>query len=124
LYRIIDNQCLNALKHDKIMRIHAQSVLQNACDAAEEMAFGNADLKQLHADINYIISGMPDQMRNIFELSRFGGLKYLEIARKLGISVNTVETQMSRALARLRKGLVAYLGLLLLVLIIGVVLKK
>ena len=50
-------------------------------------------------------------MRAIFELSRYEGLKYAEIARQLNVSVNTVETQMSRALKKLRIKLAGYLSL-------------
>ena len=46
-------------------------------------------------------------------MNRFGGLKYGEIAEKLGISVKTVENQMSKALKILRKELAHYLTLLL-----------
>lgn len=42
-------------------------------------------------------------------MSREQDLSYSEIARALGISVKTVETQMGRALKRLRTRLVAYL---------------
>jgi len=41
-------------------------------------------------------------------------MKYSEIADKLGISVNTVKTQMKIALAHLRETLKDYLVILLL----------
>ena len=70
-----------------------------------------AELKELQQDINKAIAELPDQMRRIFELSRYEGLKYTAIAQKLDISVKTVETQMSRALSKLREKLSSYLGL-------------
>ena len=54
-------------------------------------------------------------MRRIFELSRYENLKYAEIASHLNISIKTVETQMSRALVRLRKSLSDYLSLYFIV---------
>jgi len=59
------------------------------------------------------ISTLPDACREIFKLSRNEDMKYSEIAEKLGISVNTVKTQMKIALARLRETLKDYLMILL-----------
>jgi len=47
-------------------------------------------------------------------MSRFDELKYREIADKLGISVKTVESQMSKALRLLRVKLVDFLIFILL----------
>jgi RNA polymerase sigma factor (sigma-70 family) len=51
------------------------------------------------------INRLPPRCREIFLLSRDGGLTYAEIARSLEISVKTVETQMGRALKSLRASL-------------------
>lgn len=52
--------------------------------------------------IDKAIQHLPTQCRKIFSLSRFEGLKYHEIAGSLGISIKTVETQITRALRMLR----------------------
>ena len=57
---------------------------------------------------------LPTECRKIFELSRQEGLKYQEIALKLNISIKTVETQMSRVLAKLRLQLREHIALVLL----------
>jgi RNA polymerase sigma-70 factor (ECF subfamily) len=46
--------------------------------------------------------------REVFLLSRQRGLTYGEIARTLGLSVKTVETQMGRALKTLRARLAPF----------------
>ncbi len=51
------------------------------------------------------VGRLPSRCRQIFLLSREDGLTYPEIARVLGISVKTVETQMGRALKSLRASL-------------------
>jgi RNA polymerase sigma-70 factor (ECF subfamily) len=67
----------------------------------------NSTIQQINADelrkqINELIAQLPGKRRAIFLLSRDEGLSYKEIAEKLNISVNTVETQISRALEYLR----------------------
>lgn len=54
------------------------------------------------------MSSMPQKVRRIFELSRFEGLKYKEIATRLSISVKTVEANMGKALKLFRKNLKEY----------------
>lgn len=64
------------------------------------------------------ISLLPENCREIFLLSRSNDLSYSEIAEKLGISVNTVKTQMKIAIARLRETLKDYLQLIVALLLL------
>ena len=68
--------------------------------------------KRLQSQITMAIDALPQSSRQIFMLSRFSGLSYEEIADHLNISVNTVATQMARALKSLRKRLFRYRPLL------------
>ena len=68
---------------------------------------------ELEQKIREAIDSLPEKCRQIFELHRFDGLKYSEIASQLHISVKTVENQMSKALKILREKLAKYMMLLL-----------
>lgn len=120
LRKTITNASLDLLKHEKVKQQHASHVLQTNVEESGETDFDNMDLKQLTAAINNAIAELPEQMRIVFELSRNEGLKYAEIAGRLNISVKTVETQMSRALAKLRQKLAQYLVLLTLALLLKI----
>jgi RNA polymerase sigma-70 factor (ECF subfamily) len=73
-------------------------------------------LKELEEQLRIVINELPEQCRTVFQLSRFDGLKYTEIADQLGLSVRTVETQIRRALKKLRVQLADYFPLLMLIL--------
>jgi len=58
---------------------------------------------------------LPEKRREIFELSRFEGLKYHEIAERLNINIKTVETQMTRSLEFMRKYLKDFIAIMALI---------
>lgn len=109
LYKIVTNNCLDILKHEKVKLKYEKLIIENTSSNASSSDFENADMKEMAAAIDKAVAELPEQMRRIFELSRYEGLKYNDIAKHLNISVKTVETQMSRALARLRQKLSHYL---------------
>ena len=119
LHKIIVNTSLDILRHTKVREQFERYVQQRNENGGLTLPVENYDTKKLRADIDTAIAELPEQMRTIFELSRYDGLKYAEIARQLNVSVNTVETQMSRALKKLRVKLAAYLPVYFIVMIIN-----
>ncbi|HJU73447.1 MAG TPA: sigma-70 family RNA polymerase sigma factor, partial [Gemmatimonadaceae bacterium] len=63
---------------------------------------------ELAAAVRAAVDRLPPRCREVFMLSRDSGLTYGEIAKALGISIKTVETQMGRALKALRESLKIY----------------
>lgn len=55
------------------------------------------------------IEKLPEACREIFLLSRDNNMKYNEISEKLGISVNTVKTQIRIALSGIREKVSEYM---------------
>jgi RNA polymerase sigma-70 factor (ECF subfamily) len=54
------------------------------------------------------LEDLPERTREIFKLSRYDGLKYKEIAKKLSISIKTVEANMGKALKALKTSIENY----------------
>ncbi len=111
LYKMVANRCLDQRKHEKVKQ-RSEQVLLRDHPGQSVMPPIHPDFRELSTSIDKAIRELPEQMRLVFELSRYEGLKYAEIATRLDISVKTVETQMSRAMARLRVKLESYLVLL------------
>ena len=71
-------------------------------------------LSELESLFNKSLEKLPERCREVFELSRFHGLKNREISAKLNISEKTVENQVTKALHILKEELKDYLPLLAL----------
>lgn len=112
LFRAVKNRCINYVKHEKTKRQHIKNVAAEMNNADYSTYFLEVDLKK---DIEKSIAALPEKRREIFRLSREEGLKYREIAEKLGISIKTVETQMGLAIKYLRESLRKYKALMLFV---------
>jgi RNA polymerase sigma-70 factor (ECF subfamily) len=108
LYRSVHNQALNYLNHEKVKTVYREKIVNGYKEKLqmEDISYAEIDLEQKVTDF---IEQLPDRRRTIFKLSRFEGLKNREIAEKLGISIKTVEAQMTEALRFLSKKLKDYL---------------
>jgi len=112
LFTSVYNRSLNAIRDRK--KMGGEEKLPEEAD--EYAVAGQIEALELEQRIASVIESLPDKCREVFELSRFGGLKYSEIAAQLGISVKTVENQMNKALRVLRENLMEYLTVVLLLL--------
>ncbi|HET6995153.1 MAG TPA: RNA polymerase sigma-70 factor [Chitinophagaceae bacterium] len=63
------------------------------------------DFEYLQQELEAAVSKLPEKCQLIFRLSREQGLSDKEIAAELDLSVNTVRTQMHRALVGLKANL-------------------
>ncbi len=60
---------------------------------------------ELRDAIRYALNSLPSRRKQIFELKHVYGYSYKEIARVLGISIKTVDSQLLKAISQLRKTL-------------------
>lgn len=112
LYRSVHTRCLNSLKHQKSRK--ANLVQQVSSDVwisiAERYGFDEFLIEKIDSDdleetLEKMIEELPVQCRDIFRKSRMDNMTNEEIAEQIGISINTVRTQIYRALQKLKKGL-------------------
>lgn len=99
--RAIRNASLNYLKKSgktKLEEIHVIEALTSYFPLEDE-----EDEEQRNKALWAAVSRLPEQRRKIFLMSNRDGLKYKDIAANLGISINTVKTQIKLALMFLRK---------------------
>jgi RNA polymerase sigma-70 factor, ECF subfamily len=109
LYGSVYHECMDWLRHRKRVEAHRRQTMRHGGQASRESASDKVELSELEKKLQQAIDELPDQCRAIFCLSRYGELGYKEIAGQLGISVKTVEAQISKALKRLRKKLADFL---------------
>jgi len=118
LFRCIYNRCINHFKHSKVKNKYRLFFLHHISpdetNSVYSFDFPLARIldKENENLLEESIAKLPKQCREIFILSRYEDLRNDKIAQKLGISVSTVKTQISRALVKLRKDLQEVLSLI------------
>lgn len=118
LFTSVQNSSIKYLEHLKVLKKYnefATTALQNKellYSTGEQYPIANLISKEIESEIKAAIQALPDQCRAVFCLHRFNDLSYEEIAQKLDLSINTVRTQMMRALTKLRESLKEYLPMI------------
>lgn len=101
MFSAVRNNCLTKLKKNKKYR----EVEMNDDMDTGEVAI-KPDAEEAIAEPAVLIAKaldlLPPKCREVFLLSRISSLSYQQIADSLGISIKTVENQMSKALKTLR----------------------
>ncbi len=109
----VRNRSLNHLRDNRKFS-QGLLALEEVLPETTDMPRLSIDTAELAQRIAAAMAELPERCREVFLLSRNEHLKYQEIADRLGISVKTVETQMSKALQHMRLRLQDYLMILAL----------
>ncbi|MBK6994133.1 MAG: RNA polymerase sigma-70 factor [Saprospiraceae bacterium] len=105
LRRAAVNKSLNYIKANR------RNLFEDADDLGHLPDTSASDTKKREAQetledaLHVAISALPEKCRVVFNLSRFEQLSHREIAEKLGISVKTIENQITKAMKMLREAL-------------------
>ncbi|MDR3652891.1 MAG: RNA polymerase sigma-70 factor [Paludibacter sp.] len=101
LLRSVRNGCLDEIRHRQVVREHESyaELFGNLDDMATENYVLYSDLESHLTDA---LNKLPITCREAFEMNRFDGLKYKEIAEKLEVSERTIEVRIGKAIGLLR----------------------
>jgi len=112
LLRSVQNSCLDELRHRKVVHEHESysELADNTDNIDTENYILYTDLKD---NLDEAMKKLPDVCREAFQLNRFEGLKYKEIAEKLHVSERTVEVRIGKAIGLLRHYLKAFFIMLI-----------
>ncbi|MFP4060668.1 MAG: RNA polymerase sigma-70 factor [bacterium] len=102
LYRATVNECLQYIRHEKIVDEHAKKTGETKMTRSfqpEEIYFS----REIEEITRKTLDSLSKINKKIFLLNRNEGLTYREIAEKLNLSVKTIEAHMTVVLKTFRK---------------------
>lgn len=102
LFAQVRNRCLNRLKHLHVEDNYKQWLAE--AQAYAEISEAEID-PELLKRVYDVIENLPDQARHVFKSCVLEGKKYKDVAEEMGVSVNTINTQMTRSYKYIRERL-------------------
>lgn len=101
LFVAVKNQSYNYLRKHSNWTVELSgdhtAVLVQDSDPADDLAF-----RELQKQLHKVVEDLPEQCRLVYKLVKEEGLKFKEVAEILQISPRTVETQLYRAVKKIR----------------------
>ena len=102
LFTAVKNQSINYLKKRKLHTVSLYSAVQektgDSANPEEKLLYD-----ELKEKVDNIIDKLPEKRKLIFQMNRFDGFTFQEIADILSLSVFTVRNQMVKAIKFLAK---------------------
>ncbi|MBX2889646.1 MAG: RNA polymerase sigma-70 factor [Saprospiraceae bacterium] len=108
LRRSAVNRALNHLKSNRRLLFDQSEQFEQAADESAGDIRRKIEQETLEDALHAAIETLPEKCRVVFSLSRFEQMSHREIAEQLGISVKTIENQITKAMKILREALVRH----------------
>ncbi|MDR2763876.1 MAG: RNA polymerase sigma-70 factor [Tannerella sp.] len=107
----VKNACIDHLRKQDTELAGKEWFARNHAGESSENLYAVTELEQV---LNTALARLPENIRTVFEMNRFDGKTYSEIADAQQISVKTVEAYITKALKLLRNNLKDFLPVLLI----------
>ncbi|MFI6602973.1 SigE family RNA polymerase sigma factor [Nonomuraea sp. NPDC050536] len=98
----LDGYVRRAMVNINISQWRRRKVAEFPSDDLPEQACGAEQCGDLHERLDQALAGLPERMRAAIVLRYYEDMSEPEIAKTLGISLGTVKSTVSRAMAKLR----------------------
>jgi RNA polymerase sigma-70 factor (family 1) len=98
----VKNQSLKHLGKSNSRKLVDLSDLDDTVSITYQSPEQLLEMKELHLQLDRAIDSLAPQAGTVFRMIKEGGMKYKEVADLLNISPRTVQTQLFRAIAKLR----------------------
>lgn len=122
LFTVVRNRCIDFIRKQTTAGEKRQSLteleekeLQFKLYSLQKFDENNFSVSDIESLISQAVDLLPARCREIFILSRMEGLRHKEIAERLDISVNTIESQIAIALKKLKVALKDYIPLFIFI---------
>lgn len=102
LYTVAGNLAINKLKRQQLKYKFINQIDRKTSSENPEFIM---EMKEYDEKLQSILELIPEGNRTVFLMNRIEGLKYREIAERLGIGIKAVEKRMSKALIVIREKL-------------------
>ena len=98
LSRSVKNSCIDRKLHAEV----EQRYLREMMASGEESSEDSENLEELYRRLQVVMDSLPPKCKEIFILGCVEGLSYKDVAEQLGVSVNTVKTQVKVAYKKIK----------------------
>ena len=123
LYSCVRHYVLNYIRHQNI-RIRQEKEIVREQEWLAGVTYDEIDVDAKLLTIKKVIDALPEGCRKIFVMSVIEGMSYTDTAKELGVSVNTVKSQVKIAYKKLKIRFRNLLIICILLIFIFTFLKK
>ncbi len=109
LYGAVRNQSLQYCEQEAVRNQYREHMASFAEESPDSSPLEELEDRELEEAIERTLEKLPERRRKIFQMHRWQGLKYKEIAETLAISVKTVEAEMTKTHQLLKKEIERYI---------------
>ena len=98
LSQSVKHACIDWKLYEEVERKYRQEIMTSGEETEEK----TDNFEELYSRLQVVMDSLPPKCKEIFILGCVEGLSYKEVAEQLGVSVNTVKTQVKVAYKKIK----------------------